>query len=69
MLRAVTVRGNYLGQDRMDMQFAAREIMRLASKPEEQDWRSAKRFPKCLKENRRIVIERNFQRSPEKVVV
>ncbi len=37
------MRGNYLGQDRMDMQFAAKEISRLTSKPEEQDWRSAKK--------------------------
>ncbi len=42
MLRAVAARGNYLGQGRMDMQFAAKETSRLTSKPEEQDWKSAK---------------------------
>ena len=44
LLRAVAARGNYLGQDRMDMQFAAKEISRFMSKPEEKDWKSAKRL-------------------------
>ena len=35
LFRAVAARGNYLGQDRMDMQFAAKEISRFMSKPEE----------------------------------
>ncbi len=43
LFRAVAARGNYLGQDRMDMQFAAKEISRFTSQPGEQDWRSAKR--------------------------
>ena len=47
--RAVAARGNYLGQDRMDMQFAAKEISRFMSKPEEQDWRSAKSLARYLK--------------------
>ncbi len=44
MLRVVAARGNYLGQDRTDMQFAATEISRFTSKPEERDWKSAKRL-------------------------
>ncbi len=43
LFRAVAARGNYLGQDRMDMQFAAKEISRSMSKPVEQDWKSAKK--------------------------
>ena len=35
----------------MDMQFAAKEISRLTSKPEEQDWRSTKRLARYLKDN------------------
>ncbi len=35
LFRAVAARGKYLGQDRMDMQFAAKEISRFMSKPEE----------------------------------
>ncbi len=42
-IRAVSARGNYLGQDRMDMQYAAKEISGFTSKPEEQDWRAALR--------------------------
>jgi hypothetical protein len=53
----------------MDMQFAAKEISRFMSKPEEQDWRSAKRLARYLKDNKRMVIEYKFQKLPEKVVV
>ncbi len=46
LFRAVAARGNYLGQDRIDMKFAAKEVSRCMSKPEEQDGRSAKRLAK-----------------------
>ena len=52
LFRAVVARGNYLGQDRIDMQFAAKETSRFMSKPEEQDWRSAKRLARYLKDNK-----------------
>ena len=39
------------------------------SKPEEQDWRSAKRLARYLKANKRVVVEYKFQKLPEKVVV
>ena len=58
-----------MGQDRMDMQFAAKEISRFMSMPEEQDWRSAKRLARYLKDSKRMVIEYKFQKLPEKVVV
>ncbi len=64
----MAARGNNLGQDRMDMQFAAKEISRFTSKPEEQDWRSAKRLARYLQDNKRVVIEYEFQKLPEKVV-
>ncbi len=51
--RAVAARGNYLGQDRMDVQYEAKEI----SKPQEQDWRAAKRLARHLKDHRRVVLE------------
>ncbi len=54
--------GNYLGQDRMDMQFAAKEISRFMSKPEEQDWRAAKRQPRYLKDHQRAVLEYKCQK-------
>ncbi len=68
LIRAAAARGNYLGKDRMDMQFAAKEISRFTSKPEEQDWKSAKMLARCLRDSKRIVIEYNFQRLPEKGV-
>ena len=67
--RAVAARGNYLGQDRMDMQFAAKEISRFMSKPEEQDWRSAKRLARYLKGNRKVVIMYKYQKLSWKVIV
>ncbi len=69
MLRAVAARGNYFGQERVAMQFAAKETSRFSSKPEEQNWRSAKRLARHLKECRRVAIERKFHKTPEKFVV
>jgi hypothetical protein len=37
----------------MDIQFAAKEVSRFMSKPEEQDWSSAKRLARYLKDNKR----------------
>ncbi len=50
----MAARGNYLGQDRMDTQFAAKEASRFTSRPKEQDRSSAKRLA--------------FQRMPERIV-
>ncbi len=69
VFRAVAARCNYLGQDRMDMQFAAKEMSRFMSKLEEQDWSSALRVARYLKDNKRVVIEHMYQKLPEKVVV
>ncbi len=46
----------------MDMQFATKDIIRLMSEPEEQDWRSGKRLARYLKDNKRIVVEYKFQK-------
>ncbi len=56
MFRAVAARGNYLGQDRMDVQFAAKEVSTLTPKPEEQDWSSARSLARYLKDNKKVVI-------------
>ena len=69
LFRGVAARGNYLGQDRMDIQFAAKEISRFMSKPEEQDWGAAERLARYLKNHRRVVIEHGHQEMPSKVVV
>ncbi len=67
--RAVAVRGNYLGQDRMDMQYAAKEISRFTSKPEEQDWKAAKSLARSLKHHRMVMLEHKYKELPSKVVV
>ena len=67
--RAVAARGNYLGQDAMDMHYAAEEISRFMSKPEEQDWRAAKRLARHLKDHRRVLLEYKHQELPKKVVI
>ena len=55
--RAIAARANYLAQDRVDIQFAAKEISRFLSKPEPEDWRKAKRLGRRLKDNLRVVLE------------
>ncbi len=55
--RARAARANYLVQDRVDIQFAAREISRFTSKPEPEDWRKARRLGRYLKDNMRVVLE------------
>jgi hypothetical protein len=67
--RAVAASGNYLGQCRMDMQYAAKEISRFVSKQEEQDWRAARRIARYLKDLRSVVLEHTYQELPEKVVI
>ncbi len=66
--RAVAARGKYLGQDRMDMQYAAKKSSRFMSKPEEQDWRTAKQLARYLKDHRRVTLEHKYQQLPNKVV-
>ncbi len=66
--RAAAARGDYLGQDRMVMKFAAKEVSRFMSKPEKQDWSSAKRLARYLKDNKRVVIECKYQKLPEKAI-
>ncbi len=53
----------------MDMQFAAKEIPRLMSKPEEQDWMAAKRLARYFKDHQRVVLEYKDQKFPNKVVL
>ncbi len=65
--RAIAARGNCLGQDRMDTQYAAKEISRFTSKPKEQDWRAAKRLARYLKDHWRVVLEHKYQELPKKV--
>ncbi len=67
--RAVAARGNYLGQDRMGMQYSAKEISRFMSKPQEQDWRAAKSLARYVKDHKKVVLKYEYQELPKKVVV
>ncbi len=69
LFRAVAARASYFGQDRVDVQFAAKEIWSFTSKPDKKDWRSAKRLTRYLKICRRVLIEPKTQKLPDKVVV
>ncbi len=51
------------------MLFAAKEISRFMSKPEEQDWRALKRLARYLKDHQRVLVEYKYQKLPSKVVV
>ena len=71
LFRALAARGNYMAQDRIDLdvQYAAKEISRFMSAPEEIDWRKVKRLGKYLKGNKRAVYVFKNQPMPEKVVI
>ncbi len=66
--RVVAARGNYVGHERMPVQLAAKEISRFTSKPDEPDWRAAKRPARYLKDRQRIVLEYKYQKLPSKEV-
>ncbi len=65
----MAARDNYLGQDRMDMQFVAKEISKFTSKPEDQDRRTAKCLARYLDDNQRISSEYAYHELPKKVVI
>ena len=53
----------------MDTQLPAKDIARFMPKPEEQDWRAAKRLARYLKDHQRVVLEYKYQKLPNKGVV
>ncbi len=63
----MAARGNYLGQDKVDMQFESKEISRFMSKLKGQGWRAATRLARYLKDHRRVVFEYKHQELPSKV--
>ena len=60
--RALTARGNYLGQDRSDIRFAVKELSRRMAKPRRRDWRRLIRLGKYLVGKERFINEFNYQR-------
>jgi len=61
LFRALAARANYLGQDRPDIQFAAKEIARKMSSPTQGDWAKLKRLARYLKSNLRYVHQFRWQ--------
>ena len=55
MVQGVSARGNYLGLDRPDIAYAAKEASRWRSKPREVDKRKLRRLGRYLKGFPRVV--------------
>lgn len=69
MYRALVARGNYLAQDRTDIQFAVKELARKMSDPTEDDWTALKRLGRYLLNNERYVQKFEYQGDIEDVTV
>ena len=59
--RAAVARGNYMSQDRSDVQFANKELSRGMSKPTGEDWEKLKRLRRYLKDKYRTRILFEYQ--------
>ena len=66
--RALAARANYLAQDRVDIQYAAKEISRNMSSPENADWCKSKRLGRYLKGEPRLIQMLCFQASQSKII-
>jgi hypothetical protein len=62
--RGVTARLNYLGQDRLDIQNAVKELSKAMANPEEEDMIKAKRVARYLKGRPRFVLRYEYQEKP-----
>jgi hypothetical protein len=67
--RSVSARGNYLAQDRPDIQFAMKEICRFMADPSVSDWPAVKRLARYLAGVPRKVTKYSLQKIPEKIVI
>ena len=63
--RSLAATGNFLAQDRVDVQFAVKEIARRASDPGEADWQKLKRLALYLKGKPRAVVKYDFMKSQD----
>ncbi len=54
--RGLAARGNYLGQDRMDIQFATKESCRSMAVPRINDWQKMKRLARYLLQYPRLLL-------------
>ena len=67
--RACAARSNFLGLDRPDMQFAAKEVSRHMSQPQESDIAALKRLARYCRRYPRIVFKYKFQAPPKSIKV
>jgi len=67
--RSLAARCNFLAADRIDMQFACKEVCRRMSGPCIGDWEMLKKMAKYMKAHPRLVVEFRFQEAPDAVQV
>ena len=67
--RSVAARMNFLAADRLDIQFACKEICRKMSQPTVADWKRIKKVARYLKQHPRMMTHFDFQEPFEDVVV
>ena len=63
VFRALAARANYLAQDRIDLQFSAKEICRSMSSPTDMSQNALKRLGRYLLGHKRVVYRYPFQRA------
>jgi hypothetical protein len=69
MFRSIAARGNYLAQDRADIQFAMKEICRSMANPSAEDWPAVKRVSRYLSGAARMVLKFVNQKMPDKIII
>ena len=67
--RSLAARLNFLAADRMDIQFACKEICRRMSGPTRTDWSLVKKVCRYLRESPRMVMKFEEQEAPRQVEV
>ena len=67
VFRMLVARGNYLAQDRPDIQFSVKELSRAMSSPSQADWVALKRLGRYLRLHPRVVIKYRFQQAPASI--
>lgn len=60
--RSCVARGNYMAQDRSDVQYAVKELCRKMSDPKKEDWDKLKRLARYLVDKPRSRLKFNYQR-------
>jgi hypothetical protein len=67
--RRMAARGNYLGADRVDIQYAVKEVCRGMAKPTVGHKRKLKRLVRYLRGRKRVVWKFQWQGRPDTVEV